>query len=137
MRVQLLQVALLFTAAYGQISSQISSQITTYDLSFDGAAPVSLLWGLDSESTSTYNFYLCAGDETTGAYVCFFLPWLKWGHIRAYHIFRILYRKSSAMVPILLVTWCHFKSTKVSVEMNPMHSKIIPRISGFVNSFCD
>lgn len=72
MRVQLLQVALLFTAAYGQISSQISSQITTYDLSFDGAAPVSLLWGLDSESTSTYNFYLCAGDETTGAYVCFF-----------------------------------------------------------------
>ncbi|KAJ5696338.1 hypothetical protein N7536_006750 [Penicillium majusculum] len=64
MRVQLLQVALLFTAAYGQISSQI----TTYDLSFDGAAPMSLLWGLDSESTSTYNFYLCAGDETTGAY---------------------------------------------------------------------
>ncbi|KAJ5498436.1 hypothetical protein PEX1_098810 [Penicillium expansum] len=64
MRVQLLQVALLFTAAYGQISSKI----TTYDLSFDGAAAVSLLWGLDGESTSTYDFYLCAGDETTGAY---------------------------------------------------------------------
>lgn len=74
MRVQLLQVALLFTAAYGQINSQI----TTYDLSFDAAAPVSLLWGgLEDESTSTYNFYLCAGDETTGAYVCFFLSWLK------------------------------------------------------------
>ncbi|KAI2715387.1 hypothetical protein CBS147332_5041 [Penicillium roqueforti] len=64
MRVQLLQVALLFTAVYGQISSQI----TTYDLSFDGAAVVSLLWGLDGEPTSTYNFYLCAGDETTGSY---------------------------------------------------------------------
>ncbi|CAI7665082.1 unnamed protein product [Penicillium glandicola] len=64
MRVQLLQVALLFTAAYGQISSQI----TTYDLSFDGAATVSLLWGLDNEPTSTYDFYLCAGDETTGSY---------------------------------------------------------------------
>ena len=69
MRVQLLQVALLFTAAYGQISSKI----TTYDLSFDGAAAVSLLWGLDGESTSTYDFYLCAGDERTGAYVCFSL----------------------------------------------------------------
>jgi hypothetical protein len=66
MRVQLLQVALLFTAAYGQISSQI-----TNDLSFDGAAAVSLLWGLDSDMTSTYDFYLCAGDETTGSYVWF------------------------------------------------------------------
>ena len=82
MRVQLLQVALLFTAVYGQISSQI----TTYDLSFDGAAPVSLLWGLEAEPTSTYNFYLCAGDETTGSYVCFF-SWLKWKKkYRANHI---------------------------------------------------
>ncbi|KZN92767.1 hypothetical protein EN45_029280 [Penicillium chrysogenum] len=64
MRVQLLQAALLFTAVYGQISSRI----TTCDLSFDGAAPVSLLWGLEAEPTSTYNFYLCAGDETTGSY---------------------------------------------------------------------
>ncbi|KAJ5824439.1 hypothetical protein N7447_006779 [Penicillium robsamsonii] len=64
MRVQLLQVALLFTAAYGQIGSQI----TTDDMSFDGAAAVSLLWGLDSEPASTYDFYLCAGDETTGSY---------------------------------------------------------------------
>lgn len=70
MRVQLFHVvALLFTAAYGQISSQI----TTYSLSFDGAAVVSLLWGLDTEPASNYNFYLCAGDETTGSYVCFFL----------------------------------------------------------------
>jgi hypothetical protein len=69
MRVQLLQAALLFTAVYGQISSQI----TTCDLSFDGAAPVSLLWGLEAEPTSTYNFYLCAGDETTGSYVRFSL----------------------------------------------------------------
>ncbi|KAJ5503079.1 hypothetical protein N7463_005953 [Penicillium fimorum] len=64
MRVQLLQVALLFTAAYGQISSRI----TTDGMSFDGAAGVSLLWGLDSEPSSTYDFYLCAGDETTGSY---------------------------------------------------------------------
>lgn len=73
MRLQLLQVALLFTAAYGQISSQF----TTYDLSFDAAAPVSLLCGLECEPTSTYNFYLCAGDETTGSYVCF-LSLQKW-----------------------------------------------------------
>ncbi|KAJ5170675.1 uncharacterized protein N7500_003458 [Penicillium coprophilum] len=64
MRVQLLQVAMLFAAAYGQISPQV----TTYALSFDGAAVVSLLWGLDSEPASTYDFYLCAGDETTGSY---------------------------------------------------------------------
>ncbi|KAJ5365041.1 hypothetical protein N7517_007927 [Penicillium concentricum] len=64
MRVQLLQVSLLFTAAYGQIGSQI----TTDDMSFDGAAAVSLLWGMDSDPASTYDFYLCAGDETTGSY---------------------------------------------------------------------
>lgn len=59
MRFQFLQV-LLFTAAYAQI----------YDLSFDGAAVISLLWSLDSNPASTYNFYLCAGDETTDSYVC-------------------------------------------------------------------
>ncbi|OQE04353.1 hypothetical protein PENVUL_c034G08960 [Penicillium vulpinum] len=64
MRVQLLQAALLFTAVHGQISSQI----TTHDLSFDGAAAVSLIWGLNREAASTYNFYLCAGDETTDSY---------------------------------------------------------------------
>ncbi|KAJ5788113.1 hypothetical protein N7457_003103 [Penicillium paradoxum] len=56
MRVQLLP--LLLAAAYAQISS----------LSFDGAAVISLLWSLDSEPNSAYNFYLCAGDETTDSY---------------------------------------------------------------------
>jgi hypothetical protein len=65
MRIQLLQVALLFTAVYGQFNSQI----TTHGLSFDAAAAVSLLWSLESEPASTYNFYLCAGDEATGSYV--------------------------------------------------------------------
>lgn len=75
MRIRLLQVALFFTAVYGQISSQITAQ----NLSFDGAATVSLLWGLDGEPTSTYDFYLCAGDETTGSYVgaSLLLKW-KW-----------------------------------------------------------
>jgi trehalose-6-phosphatase len=62
MRVQLPAVVLSFAAfAYAQI---------TDGLSFDGGDVVSLLWGLDSETPSTYDFYLCAGDETTDSYVC-------------------------------------------------------------------
>ncbi|KAJ5990860.1 hypothetical protein N7499_011408 [Penicillium canescens] len=60
MRVQLPAVVLSFAAfAYAQI---------TDGLSFDGGDVVSLLWGLDSETPSSYDFYLCAGDETTDSY---------------------------------------------------------------------
>ncbi|KAJ5143115.1 uncharacterized protein N7515_001902 [Penicillium bovifimosum] len=64
MRVQLLQIALLFTVVYGQFNPQT----ITHGLSFDAAAAVSLLWNMETEPGSTYNFYLCAGDEVTGSY---------------------------------------------------------------------
>lgn len=63
MRIQLLPVITLGLVAYGQAISQNAG------LSFDGADAVSLLWGLNSEPTSSYDFYLCAGDETTDSYV--------------------------------------------------------------------
>lgn len=63
MRIQLLPVITLGLVAYGQAISQNAG------LRFDGADAVSLLWGLDSEPTSSYDFYLCAGDETTDSYV--------------------------------------------------------------------
>jgi hypothetical protein len=65
MRIQVLPVAALLLTAYGQAISQVAN-----GLSFDGADTVSLLWGLSSETSSTYDFYLCAGDESTDSYVC-------------------------------------------------------------------
>jgi hypothetical protein len=64
MRLQVLPIAALLATAYGQLNSQVTG------LTFDGADTVSLLWGLSSETTSSYDFYLCAGDETTDSYVC-------------------------------------------------------------------
>lgn len=64
MRIQLLPVASLLWTAYGHIVSPATG------LSFDGAGAVSLFWGLDNDATSSYDFYLCAGDETTDKYVC-------------------------------------------------------------------
>ena len=65
MRIQVLPVATLLMTAYGQAISQIAD-----GLSFDGADTLSLLWGLNSEPSSSYDFYLCAGDESTDSYVC-------------------------------------------------------------------
>lgn len=50
----------LFTA----VSAQTLSGLT-----FDGRDEVSLLWAFDGQTTGSYDFYLCAGDESTGAYV--------------------------------------------------------------------
>lgn len=63
MRIQLLPVITFGLIAYGQAISQNAGLV------FDGADAVSLLWGLNSEPTSSYDFYLCAGDETTDSYV--------------------------------------------------------------------
>ncbi|GLI80669.1 cell wall synthesis protein kre9 precursor [Penicillium ochrochloron] len=49
----------LFTA----VSAQTLSGLT-----FDGRDEVSLIWAFDGQTTGTYDFYLCAGDESTGAY---------------------------------------------------------------------
>ncbi|CAG8091194.1 unnamed protein product [Penicillium salamii] len=62
MRTQWLSVASFVWTAYGQAVSPVSS------LTFDGAGAVSLFWGMDSAPTSRYDFYLCAGDETTDKY---------------------------------------------------------------------
>lgn len=50
----------LFTA----VSAQTLSGLT-----FDGRDEVSLIWAFDGQTTGSYDFYLCAGDESTGAYV--------------------------------------------------------------------
>lgn len=49
-----------FTAASAQ---------TLSGLTFDAHEEVSLIWALDGQTTGRYDFYLCAGDESTGAYV--------------------------------------------------------------------
>ncbi|OOQ88870.1 hypothetical protein PEBR_11805 [Penicillium brasilianum] len=45
-----------------------ASAQTLSGLTFDGRDEVSLLWALDGQATGRYDFYLCAGDESTGAY---------------------------------------------------------------------
>lgn len=42
---------------------------TLSGLSFDGKDVVSLMWAFDGQSAGRYDFFLCAGDESTGAYV--------------------------------------------------------------------
>lgn len=56
----LLALFSLFTAASAQ---------TLSGLAFDGRDEVSLIWAFDGQTTGRYDFYLCAGDESTGAYV--------------------------------------------------------------------
>lgn len=46
-----------------------ASAQTLSGLTFDSRDEVSLLWALDGQATGRYDFYLCAGDESTGAYV--------------------------------------------------------------------
>jgi len=48
----------------GTVSAQTVSGLT-----FDGRNSVSLVWAFDGETPGRYDFYLCAGDESTGSYV--------------------------------------------------------------------
>lgn len=57
-------------ALWGTVSAQTFSGLT-----FDGRGEVSLVWASDGEP-GRYDFYLCAGDESTESYVsiwCFAL----------------------------------------------------------------
>lgn len=60
---RLLQLSALF-AFLGLAPAQ-----TLSGLSFDGEDVVSLMWAFDGQSTGRYDFFLCAGDESTGTYV--------------------------------------------------------------------
>lgn len=51
-------------ALYASVSAQTISGLT-----FDGRDAVSLIWGVGGALTAPYDFYLCAGDESTGFYV--------------------------------------------------------------------
>lgn len=51
-------------ALLATVSGQSSS-----GLSFDSRGEVSLIWAFDSETSGQYDFYLCAGDESTESYV--------------------------------------------------------------------
>lgn len=42
---------------------------TVSGLTFNGDDIVNLEWTFDGQSTGRYDFYLCAGDESTGSYV--------------------------------------------------------------------
>lgn len=46
----------------------LSPAQTLSGLTFDGDDVVSLEWTFDGQSTGRYDFYLCAGDESTGSY---------------------------------------------------------------------
>lgn len=52
------------SALYATVSAQTISGLT-----FDGRDVVSLIWGVAGALTAPYDFYLCAGDESTGSYV--------------------------------------------------------------------
>ncbi|KAJ5750875.1 hypothetical protein N7533_007903 [Penicillium manginii] len=41
---------------------------TLSGLSFDGEDVVSLMWAFDGQTAGRYDFFLCAGDESTGSY---------------------------------------------------------------------
>lgn len=47
----------------------LSPAQTLSGLTFDGDDVVGLEWTFDGQSTGRYDFYLCAGDESTGSYV--------------------------------------------------------------------
>lgn len=51
-------------AYLGTVSAQSLSGLT-----FDGRGEVSLVWAFDGKTSGRYDFYLCAGDESTGSYV--------------------------------------------------------------------
>ncbi|KAJ5178919.1 hypothetical protein N7492_002129 [Penicillium capsulatum] len=51
------------SALFAAVSAQ-----TISGLSFDSRDVVSLVWGVDGALTAPYDFYLCAGDESTGSY---------------------------------------------------------------------
>ncbi|KAJ5674884.1 uncharacterized protein N7477_004818 [Penicillium maclennaniae] len=61
MRFDCLLPALL--SLLGTVSAQTLSGLT-----FDGRDSVSLVWALDRVTSGRYDFYLCAGDESTGSY---------------------------------------------------------------------
>lgn len=42
---------------------------TISGLTFDGRDVVSLIWGMGDTVAASYDFWLCAGDESTGIYV--------------------------------------------------------------------
>jgi hypothetical protein len=46
-----------------------ASAQTLSGLTFDSGDEVSLIWAFDGQTTGRYDFYLCAGDESTGVYV--------------------------------------------------------------------
>ncbi|KAJ5668831.1 hypothetical protein N7462_009901 [Penicillium macrosclerotiorum] len=50
------------------VALKTTSAQTLSGLSFDGRDPVSLVWAFDGHTSGRYDFYLCAGDESTGAY---------------------------------------------------------------------
>lgn len=47
----------------------VGSSQTLSGLTFDSRDEVSLTWAFDGQTTGRYDFYLCAGDESTGVYV--------------------------------------------------------------------
>lgn len=47
----------------------VGSSQTLSGLTFDSHSEVSLTWAFDGQTTGRYDFYLCAGDESTGVYV--------------------------------------------------------------------
>ncbi|KAJ5084283.1 hypothetical protein NUU61_008862 [Penicillium alfredii] len=55
-----LVLVVLLTAVYAQITSS--------GLTFDGGDVVTLAWALEGDGSTKYDFYLCAGDETTNSY---------------------------------------------------------------------
>lgn len=57
-----------FLPALLSLLSSVSGQ-TSSGLTFDAGDEVNFLWAFDGMTTGRYDFYLCAGDESTGQYV--------------------------------------------------------------------
>lgn len=88
---------------------------TLSGLTFDGQDVVSLKWAFDGQTSGRYDFYLCAGDESTGSYVRASFPISKdtTKPIQAnrWELYRNHWNESSTMVLLYLVTYSHFELT--------------------------
>ena len=73
---RLVRLVSVLPAFFAAVAAQFVSGLT-----FDARDVVSLMWAFEGAVSTRYDLWLCAGDETTGAYVSgailTFVDWTK------------------------------------------------------------
>lgn len=104
-------------ALWGAVSAQTFSGLT-----FDGRGEVSLVWASDGEP-GRYDFYLCAGDESTESYVSIWcLALSQYDRLITVDLYRNLWDESSRTVSLHPATWFRFELILVWEGVTFMHS---------------